>query len=348
MATLLDVLGILFLVLVVGVAVAILWIRHRVRTFFSSVADLLGGSASQSPGSRIKLTSATKVEWSEPDTIDEWTTELGSAGFAQVGDFSVDGVASTQLRAFVHESDRLYAVIYQQTGAGIWCDVATFLENDREITVTNHQMAGLMDRPPEAPLLLEVDWTPAKLAERLKSERGETAARPVSADQFCAEFEAAYAREMDWRNARGGPTLEEVRRVASHTMGDDVDEETIAFTFEIERAKHFEQVGRECIEEYARQQGVGDEDLEDLFDESFVVLSTMEFSSCAESWLDECGISDDDRESAEAAAQGFDGKALDHFEEWIAKLPSDSQPEFLAEVSEPVRARIYRTALEIA
>ena len=58
---------------------------------------------------------------------------------------------------------------------------------------------------------------------------------PLSADNFVSRFEASYADETDWRNARGGPTEEEVRRIAQRNVKNASDED-IANTLEQQRA----------------------------------------------------------------------------------------------------------------
>src|SRR6185369_1976732 len=79
---------------------------------------------------------------------------------------------------------------------------------------------GKLDARPGHRKLPDKTASPETLIAMVRKERGTEPAAPISPDRFTAGFEKAYADEMAWRNARGGATPDEIRRVAADMDGE--------------------------------------------------------------------------------------------------------------------------------
>lgn len=144
--------------------------------------------------------------------------ELESLGFTPMGIYHVREMPGVTLAAFTQSNQAVCAVIYRHPMAGVFIDMVSMSENDRGLTVTNAPAGGNLDQPPGHAKIFEPKAALRRLYDRVLAERPEGPYRRVDASNFVRVFETEYAREMEWRAKRGGPTADEVRREA-HAMG---------------------------------------------------------------------------------------------------------------------------------
>ncbi len=144
--------------------------------------------------------------------------ELESLGFTPIGLYSVREMPGVTLAAFTQSFQAVCAVIYRHPTAGVFIDMVSMTEDDRGLTVTNAPAGGNLDQPPGRAKIFEPKASLRRLYDRVVAERPEGPYRRLDASSFVRVFETEYAREMEWRKKRGGPTQEEVRREA-HAMG---------------------------------------------------------------------------------------------------------------------------------
>lgn len=149
---------------------------------------------------------------------DSHRDELESLGFAPIGVYRVREMPGVVLVAFTHAHQAACAVVYRHPIAGVFVDMASMTEDDRGLTVTSAPLGGNLDQPPGRAKVYLPEGTVRQLYDRLLAERPQGAHRRLDASNFVRVFETEYAREMEWRAKRGGPTQEEVRREA-HAMG---------------------------------------------------------------------------------------------------------------------------------
>jgi hypothetical protein len=90
-------------------------------------------------------------------------------------------------------------------------DLVSYYEDGSSITYTTSPDT-MMDRPEKKPIHHLDGFGADELLRTFLRERPHKPLRPVSPQQFQENFERAYAEDMDWRIARGGPTEDEIRR----------------------------------------------------------------------------------------------------------------------------------------
>jgi hypothetical protein len=201
--------GILFVVPLVS-----LWLIAR---FFHKLGKDLGEglknlSASASTPAEVHLSPLKAGEWKKPSAVKQAETQLGSLGFSDIGEFKIDEMPSGRLHAMMKQSEGLWAVVYEVAG-NILIDIVANYEDGTSTTWSNVKTAAL-DARPGHDKVREPDADAVRVYELAKESENKKPRKPVSAAGFVPDFEKAYRDEMAWRMARGGPTRDEIRRVA--------------------------------------------------------------------------------------------------------------------------------------
>jgi hypothetical protein len=144
--------------------------------------------------------------------------ELESLGFTPIGIYDVREMPGVTLVAFTQASESVCAVVYRHPIAGVFSDVICVTEERRSLTVTNAPAGANLDHQPGHDKVYMVKASMKQLYDRLMEQRPSGPYKRIDSSNFMRVFEDAYAREMEWRKSRGGPTRDEVRREA-HAMG---------------------------------------------------------------------------------------------------------------------------------
>lgn len=144
--------------------------------------------------------------------------ELENLGFTPIGVYDVREMPGVTLVAFTNAFKAVCAVVYRHPIGGVFADMVSMTEDDRGLTVTNAPLGGNLDQPPGRAKVFQGAATLRQLCDRLLADRPQGAYRRIDASNFVRVFQDEYAREMEWRHKRGGPTEDEVRREA-HAMG---------------------------------------------------------------------------------------------------------------------------------
>lgn len=143
-------------------------------------------------------------------------------------------------------------IVYEYPRAGIWLDLVTRYEDGTSVTFSTSPRGGTLDPRPGCEKVNEPGGEPGSLWKRFIAERPDRPRAEHTAENFVALFEKAYADEIDWRNSRGGPTREEIRRVAAQS-GKQPSEEVVAATQERLAARARENLRTGLIDRFARQ-----------------------------------------------------------------------------------------------
>lgn len=149
---------------------------------------------------------------------DSHRRELESLGFSPIGLYEVREMKGVMLSAFANSTQAMCAVVYRHPMAGVFADVCILKEDDTSLTVTSAPAGGNLDQPPGHRKVFMPKASLRQLCDCAMRERAGGPYQRLDSSNFVRIFERAYAREMQWRKDRGGPTEAEVRREA-HAMG---------------------------------------------------------------------------------------------------------------------------------
>ncbi len=203
------------------VVACFLWVGWRIYRnikalvkFIKTIFAIFGGDA---PPATISL-----VERAFPGDDREVARRVRvfeEQGFQRAGAFDVAEMGGAMMIGLVHETARLIGVVYRHEQAGVWSDVVVNYQPEGSLTVTNAPMGHELDHRPGHEKLYDKTMDEAALLARMASEASRRERRVVRVEEFAAEAERAYAEDMAWRAERGGPTTEEIERVASDMDG---------------------------------------------------------------------------------------------------------------------------------
>jgi hypothetical protein len=166
---------------------------------------------------RIKLLPDPKPTWFGDKVARQADADYQRLGYTLAGHYIVEEIPGVQLAAYCHEQLGIHAAYYNHSLVGRWSDLCIDFVGGPELTVGNAPQGGQLDRRPgtEKHFLKSepLDALHTLIASRIATGptiRGTT-------ENFVAAFEAAYARDMDWRTARNGISAEEFQRIAETT-----------------------------------------------------------------------------------------------------------------------------------
>ena len=220
--------GVLFLLLAVGL------IRRFLRKFLAGLAGL----SSSAPPVRVKaVPQPGGAPWTKPKQIQQAREFFESVGFRWVEDVEIQPIDGAYASLLVNP-EGVAAVLYEHPQAGFWADLVVQWEGRGGWTVSSAPQGGELRSPPFSQKIMEKGATPARLwalFEKKRSELPQQKRLRLTAENIKQRFEQAYADETDWRNAQGGPSEEEVRRIASESEQNASDEQ-IQSTVMIQKA----------------------------------------------------------------------------------------------------------------
>lgn len=243
--------------LMIGALVALLIARYFLRKFGKALQGMHGNTTP----SDIRLRRSDAVVWNDSARVAATLDAMRGAGFESIGYYLVPQMPGLKLQAFIHHEENLFGVIYEHPQAGVWADLVAYHEDGGSTTLTNSPHGGTMDARPGHDKIADRHADPAVLLSRWRSLAERRAVEPLSAEEFTGRFEKAYADEMAWRAARGGPTRDEIRRVAA-ASGTAYDEGAIDAAREVLHAHSRDALRGMLLKEFARIEGWSDERVE--------------------------------------------------------------------------------------
>ena len=226
----LKLVGAILVALILLLVGGFFFLKFKFRKFASKFAEAFADiGAAPVPPFRIKLQSREKLEseqrqYAEDDEYDdddeffmneqdvqEQSVSFESLGFELIGDFQSDAMFS--MRAFGHKKESTYAVIYDHFAIGVWCDVYRGYLDGTSWTYSTAKDHG-MDSPPGKRQRFFPGTETAEVVRQFWKDAPVNEIQTDADDQFARYFEKKYAEEMNWHIQRGGPSEQEIHRIA--------------------------------------------------------------------------------------------------------------------------------------
>ena len=301
-----------------------------IRTFFKKLATELEENAPGAGGqsTEIHLTPLESGTWEKPSGVRRAEDQLASLGFADAGEFSVAEMKGLKLHAMMKASERVWAVVYDFPNVGAWVDLVIKYEDGTSLTVSNAPTGGTMDPQPGHAKVYDKEADAVGLYEKFKESRSTKPAFETRPELFAAMFEKSYRDEMAWRAGRGGPTREEVRRVAI-ASGKDVADDVIDATHDEMAAKN-----RPALEEILQRNFVESKQVtEEKWHEVRARVVFIHDQMSVDEAVSKLGSPLEAPAGIESAREAFTLLNL--------RLPIDRRGELLGRVNEPVQCDVY-------
>jgi hypothetical protein len=174
---------------------------------------------------RTTLVADSMLEWSDRDRVKKIGGEFEELGFELVGDFQLKGVAGLLMRAYTKPQTAMFAEITEHPDRQLVISVATAYQDGSVVECTTPVEVAI--KPPQNFTVHQVDGNVRDLCDKLSMVRPPENIQTVQTNQFATFREKIYAREIDALLARGGPSPEEIRSIAT-AAGHDLTPKQIA------------------------------------------------------------------------------------------------------------------------
>ncbi|MCC2670837.1 MAG: hypothetical protein K0Q72_3308 [Armatimonadetes bacterium] len=214
MALVLQILGGLFLAVIVLLLILFLGLKLFQRQIGRKLASWAGDLKYTYVPPRLHLQHAKNLEWQDGNKVQGLSAAMVALGFRDAGGYVPAELDYLRIRGFAHETEQVYGIVYEHDQGGVWIDFVTQYADGRGMTHTTAPQGQLLDSMPGKSKAYDPEAEPEALYRRHLQERPADAPLPATAAGFRDALEQAYAESMDWRNARGGATEEELLRQA--------------------------------------------------------------------------------------------------------------------------------------
>ncbi len=330
----LQVTGGIFLFIVAVAFVAALYFKFK----WKKLKEQFSFSEKSTP-SHIHLIPDEAPDWLKENATNRAISAFHSFEFTDVGAFRIKEMPMLNLFGLIQPQEQMMAVVYKHESVGVWADIAVMYENGEEFTVSNAPMGQELDTRPNVRKLFDKTWDELQLFKTAIEERGSGPYKSPSAEEFPRVFEESYARDMTWRNRRGGPTKEEIRRVAEN-MDIDFDEDQIDEAHAKTMESTMDQLNDECIQQFVETTPMPVSEWESIRDDIFTIHEKIPPHMLLEYLDSYIGFSEEQMDDMESLTDP-DMPIFELFQRINEILPDELKLRKVGEVSEPVRGEIY-------
>ncbi len=245
MDLLLKIVGGIALVIGAGVLLVILWFVWKFRGMLKYL-----GKNFPTP-STVTLVEDGAAAWTRKARATAELAELAGLGWVRGPAWTITEMPGVGVVALHHPGTGVHGCYYDHSVAGNWVDFCADLADGTELTVGNPpQGSELESRPGTRKVMLPGTAIPEVHARLLEEIAGQ-ALKPYRPEDFKADFEGAYARDMAWRNAKGGTSEEEFLRIARNQKQDFTDEQ-LRDAFRETKKQEIERWSEETLETFAK------------------------------------------------------------------------------------------------
>jgi len=218
-----------FLAIIGGIALAIVGllalglflVRRRFRTMlgqFDNIGEAIGVGGYIVPPMQIRLRPDNSYEWLDPERVHAVGDELSDHGFIRIGTFTTEPL-TVPIEAWHDPQQSIYAIVCENSDAGVWLDVLSLGEDGSSFTVSSGPGDQFV-RPSDFQLEHLPGGSPADVLHRFLENRPVCPARRTSAESFPSMFEDLWQRMMSFRIEQGAPSEEEIRHLC-HVQGNE-------------------------------------------------------------------------------------------------------------------------------
>ena len=355
MTLFLQILGAIFLSMVLTIAIVYFYFRWKLRRAFSDMGDAIKELGKMMKGLETMPARIHVRRDEDPEPFDDADKEsavaqpLLGAGFTDLGYYTIDEMPQVKLRALMSVEQAVYAVVCEMDGMGVWLDLTCKYPDGYDLTYSTSQETGL-ERPPNMPAVRFPGADAGTLLRKMLDGRRPGPFLPVSADEFPRRVEQGHAEEVEWRATQGGSSEEEIKRVAAKT-GTEMDEGMLQIAARMEANRNAMQLDQVLRARYLESKGITDHENFEATGEPLVFIhDRRKTDELVALYLGALGVDDEDednsgrRESAYKQARNFAGNAppREAFARLNTRLPQGRQFVKVGELTAPVAADVYQ------
>lgn len=319
-------LGILFLALLFLFIVFLIWAIGKWKKFTKSLED-----NSVSSPSEIHLSVDLNPDW----LTEEIKNEVSNAGFTIVKAYTIEEMPQISLSHLANSLTGLKAVLYHHPQLGNWYDLCAE-DDSTEYTVSSAPQGEELDRRPNTCK----EWHKGKslqtLLARFEELTKETTLKSSALEDFRKDFEESYAKEMKWRNEKGGISQEEIERVAEN-MDSNLSPEVIEASYKELKQREIQNLHHEVITHFKNNSPL----YEVKFAERYFILHDELAPGELPDYL-AVYLNLSEKQVTDFNSLAREGCSLEDLFEIITDcLSPQRRPQKITNVEHPIRATIY-------
>jgi len=201
MGMLLQILGLIFLVILVYIAFRVAVLVGKAAMILYAVKKMVAQAGTGFGPARVSLIEVSGARWDDGDAA-ALAAPLPGLGFEPVGFFDLDLMGETRLQAWFHPDKGAYAVVFRNPRAGAWADVFTKYADGSSLTYTGAAHGGREPERPGHEIHALPGHPPEELFRRMLAAHPDRPTRKLDRADFRADFERSYAEEVPWRDGR--------------------------------------------------------------------------------------------------------------------------------------------------
>lgn len=345
----LQILGGVFLLIILVIGVGLLVLRRKMKQFGLSLAEM----SQFTPPVQLTLIPSDSPNWSDAKNVRRHQDALMLHGFQSEGVFFAEEMSLLIIEGFVHPGRNLLAAIYDHPQGGIVVDIVQKMQDDRTLTVTNTKQGAELDTMPGKSSVRVQDASVDQLLTAWEVDKLSGDSKPAEPGSFKPVFEKAYREEMLWRITKGGPTAEEVHRVAE-ASGQNVGPEIEEMTRMMQRRQANIQLLEILEDIFLKESGVTAYDWEESIGDRLVIihdnLTTEELEDNLYIAIEDDGGFEIMDEQGRPTEHGFEipnMPARDAFAVVNATFPEHRQFKLHWQCEEPIPADFYLEPEEV-
>jgi hypothetical protein len=305
---------------------------------------MLAGKGATVTPSRITLEEAKGDVWNDRRKVQQFCRELQQEGFVPLGVWVPRELSAFVLAGLLDERRRLYGVVYDIPLAGVWVDLFCLHEDGSGLTVTNKPMGWGIEQPSDREKSGRAKATVAELLALADDHWNASARIELDEDSFVRVFEQEYAREMDWRLARGGVTAAEVAKTAEE-MGVRTSEADVQEVLRRTQEQNLPEIGRACVANFLHGEELNAEERRALEPRMLAIHDRMTREQAVDLFEalvgEDFGDVEEHSDYVAIEAEWEDLTPREIFSRLAAVLERPSFPVFVGTVEMPVEADVY-------
>jgi hypothetical protein len=329
MSVFLQIVGGLFLLVVVLIGLGFLYLRWQFKKLGAAMANSL-------PQPLTLDLRPIDDDAFEDSAVKTFVTDFQQLGYVRGSAYRPREMEMLVVMSFINAPLDAFGVVYNlNDGSKVWADIVQRYENG-SATISNASPSGLNQRPGYENTYL-AGKSIAELHQHFIAMQ-KPSAMPVSEQAFKAEFEEAYASEMVWRDSTG-ISAEEIEAVARNGNLDTTDE-VLALTQVAVAQQVNERLQQRLRAEFLRTTTMSAADWDKVEDYIAIVhdkLTDEELDYVRERALPETEVKLNPMPP---------GSPRIAFAAFNTTLPDDRQFKLLGTVSNPIEADIYAAPAE--
>jgi len=328
--------GLFLKVLGAAALAVILLVAGFILLFWWKMRAIAKGMASATP-STLSLKPDADPPWLTKAAVRRDLAALEACGYTRGQTYAVEGMPGVSLVSLHHAATGIYGCYYEHIAAGNWTDLCADFADGLELTVCNAPQGHQLDTRPYTEKIFRPGVSVDELHATMVARVAGHALKEVTPAQFADHFAATYAKDMAWRNNKGGLSQTEFNRIAAE-HGSSLTEEQLKEAFIESKLQDIWRLSGEALTEFEASPTLSLAEWKSYEGRMAVLSGDFHPPAYARYLAEVFSLTDEAKEKCRQAAEGGTKPA-----ELLALVAAhvDGEMERLGEVEKPMKLTIH-------